>query len=108
MDNREEEFNHEGTRRACKIVCVNTNSRNIGELSEINIMQEAPDKPVKEAHEGKVVYHVSGDSTAIEAREKAEKKPEKEGKWEKRWAGRPKKGENRPPQGRNRHRKAGA
>jgi transposase len=73
-----------------------TFSRNFAELSETVIMSETLDKLVKEAHEGKVVYHVSRDSTAIEAREKVEKKEETEGKREKRRRGRPKKGENRP------------
>lgn len=43
------------------------------------------------------MYHVSRDSTTIEAREKAEKKPVKEEKEEKKGRGRPKKGEVRPP-----------
>ncbi|MDR1316531.1 MAG: hypothetical protein LBK13_06620 [Spirochaetales bacterium] len=56
-------------------------------------MSETLDKLVKEAHEGKVVYHVSRDSTAVEAREKLEKKE----KTEKKRCERPKKGENRSP-----------
>jgi hypothetical protein len=37
-------------------------------------MSETPDKLVKEAHKGQVVYHISREATAIEAREKPEKK----------------------------------
>jgi hypothetical protein len=43
-------------------------------------MSETLDTLVKEAHEGKVVYHASRDSTAIEAREKEEKAEKKEKK----------------------------
>jgi hypothetical protein len=41
-------------------------------------MGETLDNLVKEGHEGKVVYQVSRGSTAIEGREKAEKKAKKE------------------------------
>jgi transposase len=54
-----------------------TFSRNFKELSETAIMSETLDTLVKEAHEGKVVYHESRDSTAIEAREKERKEGEK-------------------------------
>jgi transposase len=74
-----------------------TFSRNFTELSEMNIMSETLDTLVKKAHAGKAVYHVSRDSTAIEAREKVEKKAEKGEKKEKKRRGRPKKGEVRPP-----------
>jgi transposase len=50
-----------------------TFSRNFTELSETTIMEETLDKLVKEVHEGRVVYHVSRDSTAIEARERVDK-----------------------------------
>jgi hypothetical protein len=36
------------------------------------VMKEALEMRVKEAHEGKVVYQVSRDSTAIEVREQQE------------------------------------
>jgi transposase len=69
-------------------------SRYFAELSETAIMNETLDALVVRAHKDRVVYHVSRDSTAIEAREKAvRKKPEKKAK---RRRGRPKKGEIRP------------
>jgi hypothetical protein len=52
-----------------KVPGRSTFSCNFTELSETNIISEILDTLVKEAHEGKVVYHVSRDSTAIEARE---------------------------------------
>jgi transposase len=52
-----------------KVPGRSTFSRNFTELSEMNIMSETLDRLVKEAYEGKVVYHVSCDSAAIEARE---------------------------------------
>jgi hypothetical protein len=61
------------------------------------IMGETLDKLVKEAHEERVVYHVSRNSTAIEAWERVEKKAKEEGKGEKKRRRRPKKGEKRPP-----------
>jgi transposase len=80
-----------------KVPGRSTFSRNFTALSETAIMSETLDRLVKEAHAGQVVYHVSRDSTAIEAREKAEKKLKKEEKEEKKVRGRPKKGEIRPP-----------
>jgi hypothetical protein len=68
-------------------------------LSAAALMSETPDTLVKDARRGRTVYHVSRDSTAIEAREKAEKKPRKEEKtglrsrkmfWRSRYANRPK------------------
>ena len=76
-----------------KVPGKSTFSRNFTVLSETTIMKEALDKLVKEAHAGRVVYHVSRDSTAIDAREKAQKKPPREEKKEKKRRGRPKKGE---------------
>jgi transposase len=70
-----------------------TFSRTYAELSQTTVLQETFDTMVVTAHKGTVVYHVSRDSTAIEAREKAaRKKPEKK---EKKRRGRPKKGEIR-------------
>jgi transposase len=69
-------------------------SRYFGELSEGAIMNDTLDGMVMQAHKNTVVYHVSRDSTAIEAREKAVKKPGM--KKEKKRRGRPKKGEIRP------------
>jgi hypothetical protein len=73
-----------------------TFSRKYAELSKINLLRETLDALVINAHKDTVVYHVSRDSTAIEAREKAIKKtPEKK---EKKQRGRPKKGETRTEQ----------
>jgi hypothetical protein len=71
-------------------------SRYFTELSESTLMRETLDQMVARTHKDTVVYHVSRDSTAIEAREKAVKKPE--GKKEKKRRGRPKKSEIRPEQ----------
>jgi transposase len=57
-----------------KVSGISTFSCNFTELSETNVMSETLDTLVKEDHEGKVIYHVSPDSTAIEAR-----KTQKEG-----------------------------
>ena len=80
-----------------KVPGKSTFSRNFTELSETTIMKDTLDCLVIEAHKGQVVYHVSRDSTAIEAREKAAKKPPQAEKKEKKRRGRPKKGEIRPP-----------
>jgi transposase len=69
-------------------------SRNYAQLAATSIMSETLDALVIQAHKENVVYHVSRDSTAIEARERTVKKePEKK---EKKRRGRPKKGEIRP------------
>jgi transposase len=57
-----------------------TFSRNFAGLSATVLMSETLDALVKDAHQGRVVYHVSRDSTAIEVRKKAEKKHQKEEK----------------------------
>jgi transposase len=73
-----------------------TFSRMYAELSKTALLHETLDTMVVNAHTGTVVYHVSRDSTAIEAREKAsKKKPEKK---EKKRRGRPRKGELREKQ----------
>jgi transposase len=79
-----------------KIPSKATFSRAYAALSETTVLQETLDTIVVTAHKDTVVYHVSRDSTAIEAREKvAAKKPEKK---EKKRRGRPKKGEARTKQ----------
>jgi transposase len=72
-----------------KVPGKSTFSRNFAALSETTIMSETLDALVKEAHAGQVVYHVSRDSTAREAREKPQKKEKKRRR-------RPQKGEIRP------------
>jgi hypothetical protein len=59
-------------------------------------MSDRLDRIVMEAHAKRTVYHVSRDSTVIEAQEKTAKKPEKTIKAEKKRRGWPKKGESRP------------
>jgi hypothetical protein len=72
-----------------------TFSRYFSELAKMDFLHETLDTMVKKAHTNTIVLHVSRDSTAIEAREKAvAKKAEKK---EKRRRGRPKKGETRLP-----------
>ena len=55
-------------------------SRALNYLSERNIINETLEKLVKETFKNKVVYHVCRDSTAIHARETAEKKKYKTSK----------------------------
>jgi hypothetical protein len=74
-----------------------TFSRNFDVLSKTTIMGDTLDRMAMEAHAKRIVYHVSRDSTAIAARERAAKKAEKAVKPEKKRRGRPKKGEVRPP-----------
>jgi hypothetical protein len=72
-----------------------TFSRYFAELAKMDFLHETLDRMVKKAHTNTIVFHVSRDSTAIEAREKAvAKKVEKK---EKKRRGRPKKGETRLP-----------
>jgi transposase len=78
-----------------KVPGKSTFSRNFAVLSETAMMSETLDRLVKEAHTGQAVYHVSRDSTAIEAREKPHKKPKKRERQDQKRCGRPKKGEIR-------------
>ncbi|GHV21405.1 hypothetical protein FACS189494_06740 [Spirochaetia bacterium] len=72
-----------------------TFSRYFSELAGTDFLRETLDTMVKKAHGNTIVLHVSRDSTAIEAREKAvAKKAEKK---EKKRRGRPKKDETRLP-----------
>jgi hypothetical protein len=70
-------------------------SRYFAKLSEMNIMNETLEKLATTEHKDTIVYHVSRDSTAIEARETVKKK--KAGNEVKRQRGRPKKDEKRVP-----------
>jgi IS5 family transposase len=72
-----------------------TFSRYFSQLAETDLFPETLEAMVKKAHRDTIVLHVSRDSTAIEAREKAVKKTVE--KKEKRRRGRPKKGETRLP-----------
>jgi transposase len=72
-------------------------SRNFSTISKMNILNETLEQMVRNAHKDTIVYHVSRDSTAIEARETVKReKPKKEAKKQR---GRPKKDEKRtaPP-----------
>ncbi|MDR1956109.1 MAG: transposase [Treponema sp.] len=79
-----------------KVPGRSTFSRVFEELTGTAILGDTLDRMVMEAHAGRVVYHVSRDSTAIEVREKVGKKPAKGVKVERKRRGRPKKGEVRP------------
>jgi transposase len=83
-----------------KVPGKSTFSRNFAVLSGTTVMRETPDAPVKEAHSGQVVYHVSRDSTATDGREKPQKKSKK---GEKKRRGRPQKRETTPGETGNGH-----
>jgi hypothetical protein len=70
-----------------------TFSRAFAEFAKSELPQLVHEALIKKAYEGRIVGHVSRDSTAIEGREKATHKEKKEKKPKKR--GRPKKGEER-------------
>ena len=76
-------------------------SRIFSFLASTNTSEETLDALVAKAHKGLVVYHVSRDSTAIQAREKRGNK--KKVKKEKYKPGRPKKGEIRENKRKNPH-----
>ena len=79
-----------------KVPDASTFSRNFSYLAEENIWSTALDELVKQAHEGKVVYHVSRDSTMIAAREKVRVGREKKDEKPKKKRGRPCKSEVKP------------
>jgi len=68
-------------------------SRAFSEFAESDLPQQVHNGLIKKAYEKHLVGHISRDSTAIEAREKAHKKKKEKPKQKKR--GRPKKGEER-------------
>ena len=80
-----------------KVPDESTFSRTFAHLAKEGIWGFALDGLVKEAHAGKIVFHVNRDSTMIPAREKvAHKEPEKDKKPEKK-RGRPRKGTVKAP-----------
>ena len=79
-----------------KVPDASTFSRNFEYLAKENIWSPALDELVKRSHEGKVVYHISRDSTMIRAREKVPVKTEKKVEKPKKRRGRPCKNEIKP------------
>jgi transposase len=71
-------------------------SRAFSHLAGTGILPAALENLAKETFKGKVVYHVSRDSSAINAREKAEKKSKGKGKKPQKKRGKPRKGEGKP------------
>ena len=80
-----------------KVPDESTFSRVFAHLAEEGIWGPALDGLVKDAHEGKVVYHVNRDSTTIAAREKAVCKAGKKDKKPKKKRGRPHKNAVKTP-----------
>ena len=72
-------------------------SRIFSYLADEEIWSPALDGLVKEAHEGKVVYHVNRDSTMVAAREKAAPKDKKKMEKSKKKRGRPPKNSENAP-----------
>jgi hypothetical protein len=70
-------------------------SRAFNYLAEIDILSGMLEDFAKETFKDKVVYHVSRDSSAINSREKVEKKDKKKGKKPLKRRGRPRKNEER-------------
>lgn len=83
-----------GWERRCDIPSESTFSRAFGEFAETALADRVHKARVKEYLGEDVIWHVSRDSTAIEAREKPAAKPDKPPE-PKRKRGRPKKGEQR-------------
>ena len=78
---------------------ASTFSRAFAEFAKTGLLDRVHEALVKHYLSGEVIWHVSRDSTAIEAREKPVRKQEKKPSQSKpkRKRGRPKKGEERPP-----------
>jgi transposase len=74
-----------------------TFSRMLSYLADQNIWEHVLDALVKKAHKGKIVYHVSRDSTTIAAREKPLQKEKKPLEKSKKKRGRPPKGAIKTP-----------
>lgn len=89
-------------RRICgfsQVPSASTFSRRLKLFSDCHIMEQTLYKLVRKYHEGRLVGHISRDSTAIAAREAPvnKKKDVKPIKKQKRKRGRPRKDEQRPP-----------
>lgn len=83
-----------GWENKAQIPSASAFSRAFSEFAEFSLPQKVHDALIKTAYKKNVILHVSRDSTAIEAREKASKKKKVSKSKKKR--GRPKKGEERP------------
>ncbi|MCL2318802.1 MAG: transposase [Treponema sp.] len=80
-----------------KVPDAATFSRMFAYLAQEGLWDPSLDKLVKEAHKGKVVYHVCCDSMMIAAREKVSEKKEKKVEKPKKKRGRPRKNTIKPP-----------
>jgi hypothetical protein len=87
-----------GWERRCEIPSESTFSRAFDEFAMTSLADETHQARVSEYLSDEVVWHVSRDSTEIDAREKPVVKPAKEPE-PKRRRGRPRKGEDRPKPG---------
>jgi transposase len=72
-----------------KVPCKATFSNMFSCLAKLGIVERIFDALVAKAHEGKVVYHVNRDSTAISARERVEKKKKEKARKQHKKRGRP-------------------
>jgi transposase len=87
-------------RRICGFTTVPspaTLSRRLSEYAETHIIEQSLYRMVRKHHKGRLVGHISRDSTAIEAREKPKNKKNEVKPKKKRRRGRPRKDEERPP-----------
>ena len=83
-----------GWESTCRLPSEATFSRVFGEFAQARVPERLHDHLVAATFESGIIGHVSRDSTAIEAREKAQRKEKKEKPRRKR--GRPRKGEEMP------------
>jgi hypothetical protein len=74
-----------------------TFSRRLSEYADTHIIEQSLYKMVRDYHRGRIVGHISRDSTAIEARERPRNKKKEVKPKKKRGRGRPRKDEQRPP-----------
>jgi hypothetical protein len=87
-------------RRICGFTTVPspaTFSRRLSEYADTHIIEQSLYRMVRSYHQGRIVGHISRDSTAIEAREKPKNKKNEVKPKKKRKRGRPRKDERRPP-----------
>ena len=89
-----------GWASAQEVPSESTFSRAFAEFAAMQLPERIHEELIKKEYKGKLVFHISRDSTSIDAREKPVKKKKEETKEEdvpKRGPGRPKKGEEPPP-----------
>jgi len=87
-----------GWERVSQIPSESTFSRAFDEFSETELPQRVHEALIEKYESGRIVGHISRDSTDVQGREKAASKPKKTSEAKpKRKRGRPKKGEKPPP-----------